>query len=42
MKKNEAVYTAYVTPRRPNSESIAYIPMDGPMDRPMDGQTLDF
>ncbi len=27
--KNKAVYTAYVTPRRPKSESITYGLMDG-------------
>ena len=28
--KNKAVYTAYVTPRRPKSKSITYIRTDGP------------
>ena len=41
---NKAVYTAYVAPRRPKSESITYIHTDrrtdGPTDRPTDGHTL--
>ena len=36
---NKAVYTAFVAPRRPKSESITYRRTDGPTDGRTDGRT---
>ena len=35
-RKNKAVYTAYVAPRRPKSESVTESITDGPTDRRTD------